>query len=91
MPIELKVKRSVFLINVNKFIHDLLVGDLLNEINSKNAWLDIIDVPYYYSLHKITYKNCSLAERSLEQGVMISYYQVAPHQIIRENFVNVIT
>ena len=42
MPVGLKVKRRVLLINVDKYIHDLPVGDLLNQIISKNAWLDIL-------------------------------------------------
>ena len=93
MPMELRAKRTVLLRNVDKYIYDLPVGDLLNQLNSKNAWLDIIDVYKIprSSLLKITCKNCSMVERCLEQGIKISYFHVSPHQISREKFVNVTT
>ena len=93
IPLKLKAERSVLLKRVDRIIYDNETEDIKNEIMTKNENLEVIEVFKFPNspIIKVTFSNCTMAERTLRNGLKIFMMFIPPVCIFKDEFIEIKT
>lgn len=90
MPPELRSQRSVICHGLDELAYDNTEAEIKNELEENNPWLKIQEVFKFTSSRtiKITCTSSALAQRALEQGVLMFYLSIPPSQMRIETYIH---
>lgn len=92
-PPEIRARRSVF---VRQLDHDFgknTAEEIKQELEDKNEWMkidEVVKIGTYTHVIKIRFMETSMADKALSTGFLGFNLSVAPEQIKREQFVNLL-
>ena len=89
-PIEYGAMHAVVIKEIDSMVDDCSVEEIKNNVEDLNIWAkvsEIVKMPTTSKMLKIKFENTYMAQRALEEGIVILYRRIPPHRIEREIFV----
>ena len=91
-PIEYDSLRSVIINHLDKVITEYSDAEVIESINCSNDWaevLEIIRITTTGRLLKIKFKSTAMAQRAINEGIIILYQKINPKHVEKEVFVRI--
>ena len=89
-PIEYGAMHTVVIKEIDSMVDDYSAEDIKNNVEELNIWAkvsEIVKMPTTSKMLKIKFESTHMAQRALEEGVVILYQRIPPRRIEREIFV----
>lgn len=94
VPIEMKIKRSIFIKRLDNIIGEHTPEEIKEEIEKHNNWIKVTEVTKiknYTNMMKLRLEDIKMVEKAKRQGILAYNLAISPDQIEQEEYIQITT